>query len=318
VDLTDKIIRYKIEYDTYRVKNKIKVYGKNEKRYPATDEWSESTTNWTASESLSLSSDHEVGTYSIIAWSTANYYVWAKKTFSQISAAFRPNTKKFCFWFKTQYAAGGSIDQVVLYLLAPDESNCFYREITGDVTPTSTSGSVWSYLTYALNTEDWNKTGSPDWANIQGFKIYVHGNNATVNERIDDPYFAEIAYSGSAEDSTSQGLYGVRMPEPIVDDSLQSDDDCTKKAQSLLAYYKDKVTTLTITTFGNNAFKPGDMVHVVLSNDNVDGWFRILEVRHQLEDVLWQTELLLSNEPIMIDYIFRKMFEVQKTLASNK
>jgi len=57
---------------------------------------------------------------------------------------------------------------------------------------------------------------------------------------------------------------------------------------------------------------------VVLSNDNINDYFRILEVRHTLEDVLWQTELLLSNEPIMIDYVFRKMFEVQKNLATNQ
>jgi len=104
------------------------------------------------------------------------------------------------------------------------------------------------------------------------------------------------------------------MPEPIVDDSLQSTYDCLQKAQSLLAYYKDKVTTLTVETFGNNAFKPGDMQNITLSNDNISGSFRILEITHTLQDVFWKTELLMSNEPIMIDYIFRVMFQTQKEL----
>jgi uncharacterized protein (UPF0248 family) len=136
--------------------------------------------------------------------------------------------------------------------------------------------------------------------------------------QVDELYFGKNRFSGSAEDATSQTLYGVRMPEPITDESLASDDDCTKKAQSLLAYYKDRVTTLTLTTFGDNDFKPGDRLHVVLSNDGIDDYFRILEVRHTLQDVLWQTELLLSNEPIMIDYIFRKIVEAQKTIANNQ
>jgi hypothetical protein len=314
VDLTDKIIRYKIEYDTYRVKNKIKVYGQQAKML---GDLAEALTNWTTDGTgpTQDSSDVKEGSYSIKATTPGDQSIYLNYHFtSPISCKFSHEYRKLHLWvkvdagtfdagayFNIQLRTGTGLDYFRKIVEIPQKGK--WMELELDIGPGS----------------EWVQGPGADWGNINdlriGFSNAPTSSNLTV--KVDGVRFIKN-FEYTAEDSTSQSLYGVRMPEPIVDDSLQSDDDCAKKAQSLLNYYKDKVTTLTITTFGNNAFHPGDMVHVVLSNDNVDGWFRILEVRHQLEDVLWQTELLLSNEPIMIDYIFRKMFEVQKTLASNK
>jgi len=315
VDLTDKILRYKIDYDTYRVKNKIKVYGTDAKRYPTTDQWCESTTDWSAADNCTIKLDSgmkKVGTYSIQCYTNVSLAtLWLKRACS-ISVKYPKEAKKIYAWY---YISVSSLSSFSVELLAPDESNKFSQAIQSPRT-----GS-WGYLNLdvGLDSEaNWEKTGSPDWSNIQGIKFVVNIPSAgDISFHVDDLHFENLRYSSVAEDSTSQGLYGVRMPEPITDDSLTSDDDCTKKAQSLLSYYKDKVTTLTLTTFGDNNFKPGDRQHVVLSNDNIDDYFRILEIRHTLQDVYWQTELLMSNEPVMIDYVFRKMFEAQKTLQTN-
>jgi hypothetical protein len=321
VDLTDKILRYKIDYDTYRVKNKIKVYGACGRRFPDSDWWTENLQTqylWTGSGSVSFATPAPVGNYYVIINDSVNNPYWLQRPFTgnnnaiitPIGIGFKTSAKKFRFYMYREYA----LTKAVLRLLAPDTSNYFEF----DFTEQAVSNNVylqWGLVEVDLALDRAVLVGNPDYGNIEYFR-FVFTRGADVSPiRIDDPHLAELPYTYTAEYSTSQSLYGVRMPEPIVDDSLLSDDDCAKKAQSLLAYYKDKVTTLTLTTFGNNGFKPGDMVHVVLSNDNIDGYFRILEITHKLQDVYWETELLLSNEPIMIDYIFRSMFEAQKLAA---
>jgi hypothetical protein len=311
VDLTDKIIRYKVDYDVYRVKNKIKVYGGD--AYNGYD-WSDSLTNWTCEEgTMTLP-----GNYICVQENTSTHrakfyrtvYPYTKLAGDKLQYPSSIETVNFTF----QMTIGVSNQSFTVKLLAPDNSNYFYQTFTG-----FTLG-LWIDKQLATGPDGgWSSSGSPDWGNITKIKFEASATpTGTYYVLLGGLKCLPLKTYGFAEDAASQGLYGVRMPEPTVDSSLTRDDDCAKKAQSLLNYYKDKVTTITLTTFGNNAFKPGDMLYINLPNDNISGSFRILEITHTLQDVFWQTELLLSNEPIMIDYIFRKMFEVQKTLASNK
>ena len=329
VDLSDKILRYKIDYDTYRVKNKIKVYGKDERPWSGTvsvDGWTESTTGWSSDGTLSADNIDKVeGSYSLKTVKTGSVDVYVQRSFSAIYCLYPKEYKslKFAWNYDSPRAQSDCKPHLDVYLLAPDWSNYFVHGFNYEY---NKEKNKWEEMDIRLNEESseyymaWKKVGSASWSNIQQIRLnlfLVGSGTEGITFRIDRLHFYGARFSGEASDSASQGLYGVRMPEPIVDDSLTSDDDCTKKAQSLLAYYKDKVTTLTITTFGDNNFKPGDKQPVVLSNDNINDYFRILEVRHTLQDVYWQTELLMSNEPVMIDYIFRKMFEAQKTLQTN-
>jgi len=334
VDLTDKIIRYKIEYDTYRVKNKIKVYGKagqigvpgdSGRCEPSDmDSWTvDSLDNWIldigAAKYVSMTIK-KVGATSLQC---------NTQTDSPYEVKFHRNLSSICLFGKGAYQTlnffimiyWGPAGTKTVQLYAPDSSNYFYA------TMNVTTYNNWAFNQFELGPNQeydevknpsgpWHKVGSPSWANITAIAFDITSNQAD-GVFLDGLYFGHGRWRGTAEDSTSQSLYGVRMPEPTIDDSLTSDDECSKRAQSLLAYYKDKVTTLTVETFGNNAFKPGDMQNITLSNDNISGSFRILEITHTLQDVLWKTELLMSNEPIMIDYIFRKMFEAQKTLQTN-
>jgi hypothetical protein len=320
VDLTNKILRYKIDYDTYRVKNKIKVYGAMGRSLPTDqDAWTEnSASSWVAIQGTV--SDSTI-TDPLPKKGNKELKFAVNEATPHISEAYYPlasalfifkSYTKISFWKNINRPDATSF-QIRLYT---DVSNYYAKEL-------ACNEAEWTFEEISCGaqsegtSQSWIKVGNPSWGNITKVGFYLSDPNGGVYY-IDNLFFSNIPYEYTASDTNSQALYGVRMPEPIVDDSLQSDDECTKKAQSLLAYYKDRVTTLTLTTFGDNNFKPGDKLHVVLSNDNIDDYFRILEVRHTLQDVLWQTELLMSNEPIMIDYVFRKMFEVQKNLATNQ
>jgi len=150
----------------------------------------------------------------------------------------------------------------------------------------------------------WLTYGNPDWTNIQGITISCSDLIGTSGVWIDALHFAEGRFRGTVEDPISKTKYGTRCLEPQVDDELTTDDECTKKAQSLLSFLKEKVESLTLTVEGNNRFTPGDKQRVIISNDNLDAYFRILEVRHIIDGVDWTTILKLSNEPKMIDYIY--------------
>jgi len=334
IDLSNKILRYKIDYDTYRVKNKIKVYGKagqisvpgdSGRCEPSDmDLWTvDSLDNWI----LDMGAAKYIST--TITKVGANSLQCNTQTASPFEVKFHRNLSSICLFGQGAYQTlnffimiyWGPAGTKTVQLYAPNSANYFYA------TMNITAYNNWAFNQFKLGLNQeydadknpsgpWHKVGSPSWNNITAIAFDITSSQSD-SVYLDGLYFGHGRWRGTAEDSTSQGLYGVRMPEPITDDSLASDDDCTKKAQSLLAYYKDKVTTLTLTTFGDNNFKPGDKQHVVLSNDNIDDYFRILEVRHTLQDVYWQTELLMSNEPVMIDYIFRKMFETQKVLQTN-
>ena len=309
VDLTDKIIRYKIEYDTYRVKNKIKVYGQQAKILGPLDE---STLNWNSIGTISLdSSDKMEGTYSITATYNSTGVNLRYHFPDPISCKFSRDYKKLHLWIKVNADTFSTDAEYYITLYTNYSASSGFSKYSKVAFQNK-----WVEIEDTIGPEgEWQPFNSPDWGTITDLEVHFQNGLTITNCTLKlDGVRLTARFSYSAEDSTSQGLYGVRMPEPIVDDSLQSTYDCLQKAQSLLAYYKDKVTTLTVETFGNNAFKPGDMQNITLSNDNISGSFRILEITHTLQDVFWKTELLMSNEPIMIDYIFRVMFQTQKEL----
>jgi hypothetical protein len=314
VDLTDKIIRYKVEYDTYRVKNKIKVYGRQAKILGPLDE---STSNWSSSGTVSLDSgDVMEGSYSIKATRNSNGVNLRYHFSNPISCKFSGDYKKLHLWVKV--SADNFDNNAEIYVQLFEDYNNFIGFVKYFKTP---SNGKWIELEIPLGPGmEWLYYLGimPNWQNINDLEVkFMNGYTvANLTLKLDGVRFIQ-RYSSTVENLVSEVTYGTRMPEPTVDDSLQSDAECTNKAQSLLSYYQDKVTTLTVETFGNNAFRPGDMQSITLSNDNISGSFRILEITHTLQDVFWKTELLMSNEPLMIDYIFRSMFQKQKQLEIN-
>jgi len=59
------------------------------------------------------------------------------------------------------------------------------------------------------------------------------------------------------EYTTGQAKYGVPWKEPIIYDSLRSDAECLKKAESFRDFLKEKVITLTnFEVKGDKGFNP--------------------------------------------------------------
>ena len=152
-----------------------------------------------------------------------------------------------------------------------------------------------------------------DWEKVIRAEIFCHFSGVGTGAFwIDNLFFNHRRWSAVAEDSTSQAKYGTRCNDPIIEDMLKSDSECQKRADGILEFLKDKVTTLrNFRIEGNNGFTPGDKQLVVISNDNINENFRILEVHHVIKGMDWTTKLTLTNEPALIDYVFK---EIEKRL----
>jgi len=301
LDLTaNKILQYDRRIDAHRIKNKIVVYGGFGGTFPVgIDDWCESTAGWTVLEGEWVAvTDRKVGAYALRTVNNPNYKAQVRRMFSSIvcDTKFKGGFGKLNFWGKDN-----TLHQVIIRLLAPDASNYFeHAHFLGD---------DWTYYSWSLGRTAeaegfWTKVGSPDWLNVCGIEIFTSDTILSSGGWFDALHFAEGRFRGAEENSASISKYGTRKAETQVDDELQSNDECEKKAKSLIDFLKEKIESLTVTTDGDNRFTPGDRQRVVIPNDNLDAFYRILEVRHVLSDVTWDTILKLSNEPKIIDYIF--------------
>jgi len=326
VSLTEKIEHYKKEDDVHRVRNKIKVYGAAERAYPLDkDAWTESLTpadgSWasgTGTGSASFGTTEKiVGTGSIKLNVTGSDY-YGRLIFT-LNAGKEANCydvpdgyADITFQIKLQEAFSGDIT-----LQLEDDAGMVCRK------ELNAKKAEWVLINLACGRvakDQW--TYSPfnsqefDWKMVKKVDITCHfPATGTGAFWVDNLFFNKRRFEGFAEDATSQGKYGVRWKEPIVDDSLKSDAECLKKAESYRDFLKEKVITLTdFEVEGDNGFNPGDKQLVAISNDNINEYFRILEIRHVIRGVNWSTFLTLTNEPQFIDYVFMSIDERLKRL----
>lgn len=311
---------YQKSEDLHRVRNKIKVYGKKGRPWSGSvskDGWTESASGWGSNQGTPETSTDTpnvgIGTVSIqinAGTSTnANLY----RTWASFSSKFSREKRKISFYFKA-LVAGANPYRINILIYAPDINNCFrlfdvkipdqeWHEYAYDIGP----GTIWES----------NKFGNPDWSNVSGIFITHQTSPAYPTShiiRVDLLHFVDT-YSGSASDSSSQDICGVRCNEPEVDEALNSDAECQAKAESILATLKDPVITLSdVIVDGDHRYTPGDRQRVVVANDGLDAYFRIVQVKHSVQRTQWDTVLTLSNEPQYIDYIFRLLQETTKLL----
>jgi len=301
---------YKYKRDAHRVRNKIKVYGAQTKKQPLDgDSYSEATTNWTSDGTLSADgSDKQVGSYSIKA-TVAAIIVYAQRSLDNIvTTDFRKGYKKLHVYAKCDNTVGNNSD-LIISLCAPDYANSFFHVIP-------MINGVWQEITIPIgrNEKIWavGGGGAPDWNNIQNIRFTLNssGGSATVTLHIDNLFFSDARFDGSAEDEASQATYGVRVPDPVVDEALQSDAECEARAESLVAQQKDPILTLeNVLTDGDHRLWPGDRQHTHGSNDGIDETFRIVEVKDVVKKCQWDAVLALSNEPQLHDSVFRMLLD---------
>ncbi|HLE74920.1 MAG TPA: hypothetical protein VI864_02620 [Candidatus Bathyarchaeia archaeon] len=298
VSLTGKIEDYPYAVDCHRIKNKITVYGIFGGYIPTTGAWTDSLSYWTARNG-------------VVSWVSPSY-IYCDCDVSRICDFYRTTAPyehisgmansvplsvgwiDFYFFHQT---CTNPIMQIVIE--APDAANCFYK----------------AYENYAMNVEirrtlelgpdkGWLTLGSPDWRNIKHINFYAMSIAGTfyVYVRALKLYYSR--FKGESSDSVSQAKYGTRFGEPQIDEELTSDAECQAKANSLIGFLKEPIVSFRgMRVQGDNAFVPGNKQLVQINNDAIDAYFRILEIRHVVDGVNWDTLLTLSNEPKMIDYI---------------
>jgi len=309
---------YSKSEDVHRIKNKIKVYGARERTNPSDkDSWTESLTNWTSDGTLSLNADRKLGSCSVQATKIGASVMYMQLTFSQISALFRAGYRNINYWLKFIHSSGVKPSSLMIYLFCPNYNNS-RRTYQYDFPDDSVWGQTEGKKIGPTQNHEWEvvMSGNPNWANIQGVRFDVtFPSSGDITMRCDALFFGERPFEGSAEDATSQNNYGIRVPEPEVDEALKSDADCLAKAQSIRDFLKDPVVSLqNVFVDGDYRYNPGDRQRLIVSNDNLDNYFRILSIKHQIRGPTWDTILTLSEEPEYIDYVIRKLRETDKLL----
>lgn len=295
--------------DIHRIRSKIKVYGAAEKLNPSDkDSWTEQViTNWTSNGTVSSSSaDKKVGDYSRYIYAGTVWALWGKKAISAALCAWPHGYKTLNFWFK----CWSTISYVNTFDVRLYSGTDYFTQRIDPVPPDS----EWVHYSLPLNFEDWGKEGNPDWTAIDGV-MFVIGVATEGNAfmRIDGLYLGGARFSGSAEEASPS--YNVRCKEPIIDSALKSDAECALRAESLKDFFKDPVITLSsVLVDGDHRYKPGDRQRVVVSNDNLDEYFRIIKIQHIVSGPTWDTILTLSDEPMRISYIFKVLKEAEKLL----
>jgi hypothetical protein len=321
----------KAEYkkDIFRVRNKIYSYGKAAKQNPSDlDSWTESLTNWScgADDTLSLDGTNKVmGSYSVYVQSEDTWpspSLWARralsspiccgghKGFQLLNVALR----------RSGSCPGGNwwVDQYIIRLLTSltDYFEKLYT-LTGDAEQQDTT---WKYWTENLGPEYevqkesepvWTKVGAPDWNNINYIYFYLHGitgpssTNGHIGLNIDKMFFDKGRFSAVAQAA------GSLRELSETDEELYSDGDCNRRAQSLLAYYKDPSEYLRLQTdvldYGATPLLPGDKIPVVLPNEYVSANYRVDTVEYYLdarEQTLETTIELGKVPPLLADYLY--------------
>jgi len=133
------------------------------------------------------------------------------------------------------------------------------------------------------------------------------------------------AVDGFAEDvADSQDKYGIKE-HVVINDMLLSNEECEAKAQSLLAFMKDKRVTLEVETesldWGDYAFTPGNKTTLVTGKMGLSDAYRIdsIDVRIDSKENKPQFTFILENTPLrMADYLHglaKKVRELERDYA---
>jgi hypothetical protein len=320
VSLTDKIEQSEYRKDIFGVRNKITIYGAQNRTDPSDgDAWTEPASeppeNWVLDhgEGVHRSAIYKkVGSYSIFGRADPNTYrVQFHRNLSGLSPFYYSMLK---FWCLSQYVPQ---DHHWVRLLAPDDNNYFEK---ASFTVGYTSMSDWRLNELPLGKSQeydaltnpngiWTKVGNPSWFNISAIKFEAQW-NLQWDLYIDGLFFDKGRFKNTQEDSTSQSNYGVRELVD-TDEELYSDNECMLRAKAILAQLKDPAEYLTVRStvidYGTTPLLPGDKIHVTLPNENVDADFRILSVEYYVNARTQTLEITLElgrEVPLLADYVY--------------
>ena len=214
-------------------------------------------------------------------------------------------------------AAGSGSNQFDVILEAPDSSNYFAHEHTNIAYGVNLEQDLDLGEAYTGTGKTWKRYGSAAWDNIKfvRFNSWIQfGTLAALYATVDYLTLTPLKFRGDAEDTTSQGTYGILKGKPIVDDALKSDAECLSRAASLIASNKNPLEQASgITLDGDYRFHPS-YTQRLQTLTGIDITRRIVEVTDRVKQNQWDSELELSNEPVLWDYVFRDIEKKRKLL----
>jgi hypothetical protein len=311
VSLSEKIEQSEYGMDIHRVRNKITAYGVADKSVPLNkDAWTESLTPadgaWTAT-SGTVSFDGAVKVKGSGSIKTSAQNLSYGGCLFTLNAGKEVNTELYPvlnLWLNRESSFNGNVT-LTLFDTADHVAG---REFT-------VGHEKWFQTQIrvgAANADLWQVESGFNWAQVKKVRVVCWFDSAgTGSFWVDGLFFGGRRYSALQENAGSQSSYGLRELVE-VDEELWSDDECTSRANALLASLKDPAEQLTLRStvvdYGNTPLLPGDKVHVTLPNEGVDGDFRILSAEYNVDaktQVLETVMELGREKPLLADYMFR-------------
>jgi len=311
VSLSEHLEVSEYRKSVFRKRDKVLVYGAAEKKYPGNgDSWTEaldinndSANDWvsgTGTGTVSLdSATKAVGSYSIKhTTSTPDYYGRLRLV---IPSGWQPNLNKnptLQFQIRRESAFNG---QATVSLVD--------------------NGGKWVFREFQLAAEKWymqrfnvGKKYVGEWQGADANSF----NWETVNEVLWDMHFAgtgtgsfwiDNLFFNSARWSATYGSGSRELCE--TDEELHSDNECLLHAKALheqLSAPTEYIrATSDVVDYGTAPVLAGDRIWVTLPNENVDGFYRIVNVEYRLvaETQTLETALELGREPpLLADYLY--------------
>jgi len=310
VSLSEKIEVSEYRKDIHRVRNKITVYGVADKSVPSDkDAWTESLMPadgvWSqVSGTISFDTGTKVkGAGSIKTYAESLDYaacIFSLNDGKEVNGNLYPLLN---FWIRREAAFNGNVN-VILWDTANKLAQHMFNIGAGE----------WfqrQFKVGAGNADLWSVQSGFDWTQIKRvrFDCWFTG-GGTGSFWVDGLFFGGRRFSSMQEDSNSQTNYGLRELVD-VDEELYSDNECMLRAKAILAQLKDPAEYLTVRStiidYGTTPLLPGDKIHVVLPNENVNADFRILSVEYYVNAKTQTLEITMElgrEVPLLADYLY--------------
>jgi len=319
--VSNKVISAERSVDAYRVKNRIKVFGGWGGYIPNTGDFCEENPldpdHWnTIYGAISPQTDPvSCGNVSLgvvpeqdsqTGWWIARFIRWLfpyDKVTNEHSGFYGASGIYFKLYTST------TIHSVDVYLLCPDINNMVRINFNNE---DGFPKGQWNEFSADLNPPFTATYGNPNLKNIKGI-MFDFAESTYFNCLIDCLRFTGCRHHYTAEDSASQQAYGVRS-KIVEDETLDSVEDCQLKAESLIGYLKNPTETIKVRHVAADLnLKPGWKYPLTLPEIGISTqtYYRLLNITHSVdEDMHWIIEATFNKEPLYIDKIFRKLYEM--------
>ncbi len=162
-----------------------------------------------------------------------------------------------------------------------------------------------------VNRDLWQVDDGFNWQQVNRIQVICwFTDSGSGSFWVDGLFFGGKRYSSLQEDSGSQASFGLRELVE-VNEEYCSDLECESHAKALLSNLKDPAESLTLKStvidYSSTPILAGDTLHVVLPTEGVNSDFRVLSVEYTVDgkNQTLETTLELGQEkPLLADYVY--------------